>query len=98
MRSPGTDTVYPISYNGDNDIIVKVDSTSTTGGVYKVYLQKNINGVWTSVGQTDAPKTGVKTFTFIQEYSGTALSPNIQYRLLLKNSDTTRVYYKVWYE
>ncbi|OOE14559.1 M23 family metallopeptidase [Fictibacillus arsenicus] len=94
----GTDTIYPNSYNGDNDIIVKVDSTSTTGGVYKVYLQRNINGVWTSVGETEVPKTGVTTVTFTQEYSGTALSPYLQYRLLLKNSDAASVSYKVWYK
>lgn len=98
LYNVGTDTIYPISYNGDNDIIVKVDSTSTTVGKYKVYLQKTINGVWTSVGQADAPKTGAQTITFTQENSSKALSPYTQYRLLLKNSDTTRVYYKVWYK
>ncbi|WNB92534.1 M23 family metallopeptidase [Bacillus sp. NEB1478] len=94
----GTDTIYPISYNGDNDIIVKVDSTSATAGQYKVYLQRVISGSWTSVAQTDVPKTGVTTVTFTQEDSGTALIPNTQYRLLLKNSDTASVSYKVWYE
>jgi hypothetical protein len=94
----GTDTIYPISYNGDSDIIVKVDSASTTGGDYKVYLQRNINGVWTRVGETAAPKTGVTTVTFTQEYSGTILSPFLQYRLLLKNSDSSIVSYKVWFQ
>ncbi|MDR7073306.1 M23 family metallopeptidase [Fictibacillus barbaricus] len=94
----GTDTIYPISYNGDNDIIVKVDSTSATAGQYKVYLQRVISGSWTSVAQADTPKTGITTVTFTQEDSGSALIPNNQYRLLLKNSDSASVGYKVWYE
>lgn len=94
----GTETIYPISYNGNTDITAKVTSSSATGGEYRVYLQRSINGVWTNVGHIGVPKTGTKTITFTSEYGAAQLYSYTQYRLLLDNVDTTNVSYQVWYE
>lgn len=94
----GTDNIlaYPISYGGDGDLSLELNSSSATGGTYTVYLQRSINGVWTNVAHTGAAKNGQTNVTFTKEYNNSTLYQYTPYRLLLVNNDTTSVSYSLW--
>jgi Peptidase family M23 len=93
----GTDTAYPVSYGGNGDLNIKVTSSSATNGEIKVYLQRKIDGNWTTVAHSGTPKNGTRTITFTREYDTSSLYQYTQYRFLLDNPDTTNVSYQAWY-
>jgi hypothetical protein len=93
----GTSIAYPVSYGANGDLSITVKANSTTDGEIKVYLQRKIDGNWTTVAHSGTPKNGSRTINFTKEYNTSSLYQYTQYRFLLDNPDTTNVNYQAWY-
>lgn len=72
--------LFPSTNGSGTDLTLTISTDnfmhSTCGGIeYKVYLQRPINNVWTTIAHAGYPVYGTKTVTFTREYNNSYLYP-----------------------
>lgn len=86
--------LFPSTNGSGTDLTLTITTDnfmhSTCDGIeYKVYLQRPINNVWTTVGHAGYPVYGTKTVTFTREYNNSYLYPTTPYRFLILDQSGT---------